>query len=119
MNTTAYNRPTRPRAVDAPAFTFFVCPIFFIPLFSFNSGLYPRFPLEGFTFNWYAKLRGRGPVFAALQNSLQARQYPGGPQMLHLGIAGRAAAPGQAVWLTWKTDAMLVIYAELQWIFGD
>ena len=52
--------------------------------------------------------------------------------MLHLGIAGRAAPvavasqgglddaaltmmPGQAVWLTWKTDAKLVMDAELQW----
>lgn len=67
-----YHRPNRPLALYALAFTLFLyVPILLIPLFSFNSGLYPRFPLEGFTLNWYAELWGRGPVFDALKNSLQ------------------------------------------------
>jgi spermidine/putrescine transport system permease protein len=67
-----YHRPNRPLAVYALAFTLFLyVPILLIPLFSFNSGLYPRFPLEHFTFTWYVELWGRGPVFDALRNSLQ------------------------------------------------
>lgn len=67
-----YHRPNRPLIFYALVFTFFLyLPILFIPLFSFNSGLYPRFPLEEFTFHWYVELWARGPVFEALQNSLQ------------------------------------------------
>jgi spermidine/putrescine transport system permease protein len=67
-----FRRPNRPLAVYAVAFTLLLYfPILLIPLFSFNSGLYARFPLDGLTFAWYAELWGRGPVFAALQNSLQ------------------------------------------------
>jgi spermidine/putrescine transport system permease protein len=46
-------------------------PILFIPLFSFNSGLYARFPLQEFTLAWYAELWTRGPACSALQNSLK------------------------------------------------
>jgi spermidine/putrescine transport system permease protein len=46
-------------------------PILFIPLFSFNSGLFARFPLQEFTLGWYAELWTRDRVFAALSNSLQ------------------------------------------------
>ncbi len=67
-----FDRPNRPLAAYAALFTLFLyVPILFIPLFSFNSGLYARFPLEEFTLGWYAELWARGPVFAALQNSLQ------------------------------------------------
>jgi spermidine/putrescine transport system permease protein len=67
-----FDRPNRPLAVYAGLFTLFLyIPILFIPLFSFNSGLYARFPLQGFTLSWYSELWTRGPVFAALQNSLK------------------------------------------------
>jgi spermidine/putrescine transport system permease protein len=67
-----FNRPSRSLALYALGFTVFLyLPILFIPLFSFNSGLYARFPLQEFTFGWYVELWTRGPVFAALQNSLQ------------------------------------------------
>lgn len=67
-----FARPNRPLAIYALAFTLFLyIPILFIPLFSFNSGLYARFPLQDFTLAWYAELWTRGPVFNALQNSLQ------------------------------------------------
>ena len=66
------DRPNRLLAVYALGFTAFLyAPILFIPLFSFNSGLYARFPLQDFTLGWYGELWTRGPVFAALQNSLQ------------------------------------------------
>lgn len=67
-----YHRPNRLLAAYALGFTVFLyLPVLFIPLFSFNSGLYPRFPLDHFTLNWYAQLWDRAPVFAALQNSLK------------------------------------------------
>jgi spermidine/putrescine transport system permease protein len=67
-----FDRPNRPLALYALGFTLFLyVPILFIPLFSFNSGLYARFPLQEFTLGWYAELWTRGPVFTALQNSLQ------------------------------------------------
>jgi spermidine/putrescine transport system permease protein len=66
-----FSRPSRPLVIYALGFTAFLyIPILFIPLFSFNSGLYARFPLQDFTFAWYAELWTRGPVFNALQNSL-------------------------------------------------
>ncbi|WP_333712979.1 ABC transporter permease [Yoonia sp.] len=46
-------------------------PILFLPLFSFNDSIYVRFPLQGFTFNWYAELWNRGPVWAAMWNSIK------------------------------------------------
>ncbi|NIA69356.1 ABC transporter permease [Pelagibius litoralis] len=46
-------------------------PVLFIPLFSFNDSIYVRFPLQGFTTNWYADLMRRDPLWAALMNSLR------------------------------------------------
>lgn len=67
-----FSRPSRPLVLYALGFTLFLyIPILFIPLFSFNSGLYARFPLQEFTLAWYGELWTRGPVFNALQNSLQ------------------------------------------------
>lgn len=45
-------------------------PVLFIPLFSFNDSIYVRFPLQGFTTNWYLGLWSRDAVWAALVNSL-------------------------------------------------
>lgn len=50
---------------------FLYIPIFFIPLFSFNGAIYVKFPLEGFTFDWYVKLLEHDAVFAALKNSIR------------------------------------------------
>ena len=67
-----FNRHNRTLAAYAIGFAVFLyVPILFIPLFSLNSGLYQRFPLDGITLGWYAQLFSRGPVFDALQNSLQ------------------------------------------------
>lgn len=46
-------------------------PVLAIPLFSFNSSIYVRFPLEGFTLQWYADLWGRDSVLKALWNSVR------------------------------------------------
>jgi spermidine/putrescine transport system permease protein len=46
-------------------------PILLIPLFSFNSGVYVRFPIEGFTWGWYRDLAARAPLHAAFVNSVQ------------------------------------------------
>jgi spermidine/putrescine transport system permease protein len=45
-------------------------PILFLPLFSFNASIYVRFPLEGFTTQWYRQLFQRHALWAALRNSL-------------------------------------------------
>ena len=67
-----FNRHNRTLAAYTFGFVVFLyLPILFIPLFSLNSGLYQRFPLDGITLGWYAQLFTRGPVFDALQNSLQ------------------------------------------------
>jgi len=46
-------------------------PILFIPLFSLSSGLYIRFPIEGFTLRWYHELFERTVVLRAPENSIR------------------------------------------------
>lgn len=50
---------------------FLYLPILFIPIFSFNTGVYVKFPLEGFTFGWYADLINRAPLQRAFFNSVK------------------------------------------------
>ncbi len=62
------------RSLQAYAYLFLLVlylPILFIPLFSFNDSIYVRFPLEGFTTNWYVQLMARDRLWDALYNSLQ------------------------------------------------
>jgi spermidine/putrescine transport system permease protein len=69
---TGFYRPNRTLAVYAAVFSFVLyLPILFIPLFSFNTGTYVRFPLEGFTFGWYADLIQRAPLLQAFWNSIK------------------------------------------------
>ena len=64
--------PNRTLAFYAAAFTFILyLPILFIPIFSFNSGVYVKFPLEGFTFKWYVDLFSREPLKLAFWNSVK------------------------------------------------
>jgi spermidine/putrescine transport system permease protein len=67
-----FHKPNR--GLQAYAF-FFMCllyaPIMFIPLFSFSSGLYIRFPIEGWTLQWYGNLMERTAVLNALKNSVR------------------------------------------------
>ncbi len=71
-NRETFQRPNRLLALYAVAFAIFLyLPILFIPMFSFNAGVYVRFPLEGFTFGWYADLARRQTLHHAFYNSLQ------------------------------------------------
>ncbi|MEO0992745.1 MAG: ABC transporter permease [Pseudomonadota bacterium] len=45
-------------------------PILFIPLFSFNDSIYVKFPLQGFTTQWFVELWARDQMWAALRHSL-------------------------------------------------
>jgi len=73
MNEGTYiQRPNRPLQVYAALFLIVLyVPILFLPLFSFNTSIYVRFPLEGFTTDWYVQLFGRDALWAALFNSLR------------------------------------------------
>ena len=67
-----FQRPNRLLALYAAVFaTVLYLPILFIPLFSFNSGIYVKFPFEGFTFAWYADLFQREPLLNAFWNSIK------------------------------------------------
>ena len=73
MSTESYiRRPNRPLQVYAVIFLIFLyVPILFLPLFSFNDSIYVKFPLKGFTLQWYVELFNREPVWAALMNSIK------------------------------------------------
>lgn len=63
-----------PRSLVAYAVVFSVflyLPVLLIPLFSFNTGYYVKFPIEGLTLDWYLDLAERAPLKAAFVNSLQ------------------------------------------------
>ena len=69
-------RLNRPLSLYAVLFAVLIyLPIMFIPLFSFNSGVYVKFPLEGFTFGWYADLWNRAPLQRAFWNSVQVATF--------------------------------------------
>lgn len=73
---TRFNRPNRLLAVYAAAFAVFLyLPILFIPIFSFNSGVYVKFPFESFTFQWYADLFSREPLKQAFWNSVKVATF--------------------------------------------
>jgi spermidine/putrescine transport system permease protein len=67
-----FYQPNRPLAVYAAVFAVVLyLPILFIPVFSFNAGVYVKFPLEGFTLAWYGDLFGRDPLLRAFWNSVK------------------------------------------------
>lgn len=66
------SRPNR--SLQLYAYLFLVVlytPVLFIPLFSFNDSIYVRFPLQGFTTNWYLDLMSRDSVWKAMWNSVR------------------------------------------------
>lgn len=66
------SRPNRPLQIYAVIFLIVLyTPVLFIPLFSFNDSIYVRFPLTGFTTNWYVDLMGRATVWQAMWNSVR------------------------------------------------
>jgi spermidine/putrescine transport system permease protein len=73
MSDVAYlRRPNRLLQFYAALFLIVLyVPVLFIPLFSFNDSIYVRFPIEGFTTNWYAQLAKRAALWDALGNSLR------------------------------------------------
>ncbi|MDH3631716.1 MAG: ABC transporter permease [Gammaproteobacteria bacterium] len=48
---------------------FIYLPILFLPLFSFNDGIYVAFPMSGFTLNWWAEMVNQPGMHKALWNS--------------------------------------------------
>lgn len=73
MSTGTYiARPNRALRIYAMVFlTVLYLPVLAIPLFSVNDSIYVRFPLQGFTFQWYIDLWSRNTVLAALWNSVR------------------------------------------------
>ncbi len=102
---TGFHRPNRPLAVYAAVFAIVLyLPILFIPLFSFNTGVYVKFPLEGFTFNWYRDLFQREPLLQAFRNSVMVACFvsllstliaiPAALAIARYRMPGKAAAVG-------------------------
>lgn len=72
MSGTYIKRPNRPLQLYAAIFLIVLyVPVLFLPLFSFNDSLYVKFPLKGFTTQWYIELWQRDAVWDALGNSLR------------------------------------------------
>jgi spermidine/putrescine transport system permease protein len=60
-----------PLRIYGPAFLMFLyAPVLMLPLFSLNDGIFPNFPLGGFTFRHYRSLADNSNMIAALKNSL-------------------------------------------------
>lgn len=65
-------RPNRVLTVYAYVFLIVLyVPILSIPLFAFNDSIYVRFPLQGFTTQWFGQLWTRESLWDALGNSLR------------------------------------------------
>ncbi len=65
-------KPNRALQVYAAIFLIVLyVPVLFLPLFSFNDSIYVKFPLTGFTLEWYGDLFERQPVWNALMNSIK------------------------------------------------
>lgn len=72
MSGSFMNRPNRPLMIYAVVFLIILyVPVLFLPVFSFNDSIYVKFPLKGFTLQWYGELFAREPVWNALLNSLK------------------------------------------------
>lgn len=67
---------------------FIYLPVLFLPLFSFNDGIYVAFPLKGFTTRWYAEMAGNEALLQALKNSLMV----GGTVAVIATVLGTMAA---------------------------
>jgi len=48
---------------------FIYLPILFLPIFSFNEGIYVAFPMSGFTLDWWAQMADQPGMHKALWNS--------------------------------------------------
>ncbi|SEL21257.1 spermidine/putrescine transport system permease protein [Roseovarius azorensis] len=69
---TYIRRPNRALQVYAVIFLIVLyVPVLFIPLFSFNDAVHVRFPLKGFTLQWYTELWSRQALWNSLWNSVR------------------------------------------------
>ncbi len=50
---------------------FLYLPVLFLPIFSFNDGIYVAFPLKGFTLRWWEEMIGQQNMLNALGNSFK------------------------------------------------
>lgn len=67
---------------------FIYLPVLFLPLFSFNDGIYVAFPLKGFTTRWYAEMAANEALLQALKNSVMV----GGTVAVIATVLGTLAA---------------------------
>jgi len=103
------------RALQVYAIIFLIVlylPVLFIPLFSFNDSIYVRFPMQGFTFQWYIDLWTRDSVWAALQNSLTVGLWVSvistGLGVLAARAITRYRMPGQSAIVTFAMLPLVV-----------
>jgi len=65
-------RPNRPLHIYAMCFLgFLYIPVLFLPLFSFSDSIYIKFPIEGWTLQWYRDMFTNDLMFHSLMNSLK------------------------------------------------
>ncbi len=70
--TSHLQRPNRSLQVYAAVFLVVLyLPVLLIPLFAFNDSIYVRFPLRGFTTQWFVELWNRQPAWNAFWNSIR------------------------------------------------
>lgn len=81
------------RAYAIGYLVFLYLPVVFLPLFSFNDGIYIAFPLKGFTLDWWAELASQTQMHAALWNSFQVA-LPVSLISTGLGLAAAKALTG-------------------------
>jgi len=65
-------RPNRSLHIYAMCFLgFLYIPVLFLPLFSFSDSIYIKFPIEGWTFQWYREMFANELLSHSLMNSLK------------------------------------------------
>ncbi len=65
-------RPNRSLHIYAICFLgFLYIPVLFLPLFSFSDSIYIKFPIEGWTFQWYRDMFANELLSHSLMNSLK------------------------------------------------
>ncbi len=110
---TYIKQPNRALQIYACLFLFVLyLPVLFIPLFSFNDSIYVRFPMQGFTFNWYVSLWSRDTVWAALGNSITVGLWVSVVSTALGVVAARAITryrmPGQSAIITFAMLPLVV-----------
>jgi len=63
------NRAVWLRSYTIGYLVFIYLPVLFLPLFSFNDGIYVAFPMQGFTLRWWQEMVQQTGLLKALWNS--------------------------------------------------